>query len=94
MGHPPPRGVLRPAFPASAGRPDRRTPSSHLAGAPPLIWPLHPSGHRWNILGLGPSEGRATKEKLGRNPKTGECITIPAGRKVVFKTAKGLKDQM
>jgi nucleoid DNA-binding protein len=47
-----------------------------------------------NVFGLGTFEVRATKEKMGRNPKTGEKIQIPAGRKVVFKAAKGLKDQM
>ena len=52
------------------------------------------AGKRVNIFGLGTFEVRATKEKVGRNPKTGESIKIPAGRKVVFKTAKGLKDQM
>jgi nucleoid DNA-binding protein len=52
------------------------------------------SGSRVNFYGLGTFEVRATKEKMGRNPKTGESIKIPAGRKVVFKTAKGLKDQM
>jgi nucleoid DNA-binding protein len=51
-------------------------------------------GKRVNIFGLGTFEVRATKAKMGRNPKTGEKIEIPAGRKVVFKTAKGLKDQM
>ncbi len=52
------------------------------------------AGKRVNIFGLGTFEVRATKEKVGRNPKTGESIKIPAGRKVVFKAAKGLKDQM
>jgi len=51
-------------------------------------------GKRVNVFGLGTFEVRATKEKMGRNPKTGEKIQIPAGRKVVFKAAKGLKDQM
>lgn len=51
-------------------------------------------GKRVNVFGLGTFEVRATKAKMGRNPKTGEKIEIPAGRKVVFKTAKGLKDQM
>ena len=51
-------------------------------------------GNRVNVLGLGTFEVRATKEKMGRNPKTGESIKIPAGRKVVFKVSKGLKDQM
>ena len=52
------------------------------------------SGNRVNLFGLGTFEVRATKEKMGRNPKTGESIKIPAGRKVTFKVAKGLKDQM
>jgi nucleoid DNA-binding protein len=52
------------------------------------------AGNRVNLFGLGTFEVRATKEKMGRNPKTGESIKIPAGRKVVFKAAKGLKDQM
>jgi DNA-binding protein HU-beta len=51
-------------------------------------------GKRVNLFGLGTFEVRATKAKMGRNPKTGEKIEIPAGRKVVFKAAKGLKDQM
>jgi DNA-binding protein HU-beta len=52
------------------------------------------SGKRVNIFGLGTFEVRATKEKTGRNPKTGEKIQIPAGRKIVFKVSKGLKDQL
>ena len=52
------------------------------------------AGNRINVFGLGTFEVRATKEKMGRNPKTGESIKILAGRKVVFKVSKGLKDQM
>ena len=52
------------------------------------------NGKRVNMFGLGTFEVRVTKEKMGRNPKTGEKIRIPVGRKVVFKAAKGLKDQM
>jgi nucleoid DNA-binding protein len=51
-------------------------------------------GDRVNLFGLGTFEVKPTKEKMGRNPKTGESIKIPAGRKVTFKVAKGLKDQM
>ena len=52
------------------------------------------AGKRVNLFGLGTFEVRDTKAKVGRNPKTGESIQIPAGRKVVFKVAKGLTDQM
>jgi nucleoid DNA-binding protein len=51
-------------------------------------------GKRVGLFGLGTFEVRPTKEKMGRNPKTGEQIRIPAGRKVVFKAAKGIKDKM
>ena len=46
------------------------------------------------VFGLGTFEVRATKEKMGRNPKTGEKLQIPAGKKVVFKVASGLKEQL
>jgi nucleoid DNA-binding protein len=52
------------------------------------------AGKRVALFGLGTFDVRATKEKMGRNPKTGEPIKIPAGRKVVFKAAKGIKDKM
>lgn len=32
-----------------------------------------------------------SKERIGRNPKTGEVVSIPACRKVKFKTSKHLK---
>jgi nucleoid DNA-binding protein len=51
-------------------------------------------GRRVALFGLGTFDVRATKEKMGRNPKTGAPIQIPAGRKVVFKAAKGVKDKM
>ena len=52
------------------------------------------AGKRVSLFGLGTFLTRETKEKSGRNPKTGEKIQIPAGRKVVFKPAKALKTQM
>ena len=52
------------------------------------------SGERIEIRGFGGFSLRTHPPRLGRNPKTGESIKIPAGRKVVFKAAKGLKDQM
>ena len=33
-------------------------------------------------------------ERQGRNPATGEAMTIKASRAVSFKAAKGLKDKM
>ena len=52
------------------------------------------AGKRVNLFGLGTFEVRSTREKTGRNPKTGEKVQIPAGRKIAFKVSKGLKDQL
>lgn len=41
---------------------------------------------------LGKLKVTDTKERQGRNPATGETITIPAGKRVKFMPAKGLKE--
>lgn len=42
--------------------------------------------------GIGKLDVKATKARQGCNPRTGEAIMIPAGRRVAFTAAKGLKD--
>jgi len=37
---------------------------------------------------------RHKKPRLGRNPKTGEVVTIPAKRKLFFRTGKDLRDKI
>jgi len=49
------------------------------------------AGNRVNLYGLGTFEVRATKEKMGRNPKTGEGIPITARRVVTFHASQKLK---
>lgn len=44
------------------------------------------------IPGLGKLVAETKAERKGRNPKTGEPITIPAHKAVKFKVAKSLKD--
>lgn len=48
------------------------------------------SGDEVRIQGLGTFSVKETAERQGRNPATGEAITVPAGKKVKFKPAKGL----
>ena len=48
-------------------------------------------GGKVQLIGFGTFETKNTEEKAGRNPKTGEAITIPAGKKVTFKASKNLK---
>lgn len=45
-----------------------------------------------SFVGIGSFNVKKTKARKGRNPRTGEAITIPAGRRVAFTAAKGLKD--
>lgn len=46
------------------------------------------------LPGVGKLKVKATPARAGRNPKTGEAIDIPAGRKVVFVSGKELKEAL
>lgn len=52
------------------------------------------AGSEVSIHGLGKFVVKTTNARKGRNPKTGESIDIPAGKKVVFKSAKALVDSL
>ncbi len=44
------------------------------------------------ISGFGSFSVKQRKERQGRNPATGQTMTIPASKAVGFKAAKALKD--
>ncbi len=44
------------------------------------------------LPGIGKLVCANTKERIGRNPKTGEALTIPSHKAVKFRPAKALKD--
>ena len=44
------------------------------------------------ILGFGSFSVKERPERQGRNPATGEAMTINASKTPVFKAGKGLKD--
>jgi DNA-binding protein HU-beta len=48
------------------------------------------SGERVTIPGLGVFGVKERRARKGRNPRTGEEITIPAKKVVVFRVAKSL----
>lgn len=52
---------------------------------------LH-AGGEVTLPGIGKLSVKHTAARQGRNPATGEAITIPAGKKVHFSAAKALKD--
>jgi len=46
------------------------------------------------IIGFGTFEVRDRQERKGRNPQTGEEITIPARKVPVFRAGKTFKDSV
>jgi DNA-binding protein HU-beta len=44
------------------------------------------------LSGLGTLEVRQLAARMGRNPATGEAITIKASKKIAFRAAKELKE--
>lgn len=44
------------------------------------------------LIGFGTFEVRERSERQGRNPQTGEEMTIPASKIPAFKAGKALKD--
>ncbi|MPY07395.1 HU family DNA-binding protein [Moraxella catarrhalis] len=49
-------------------------------------------GGEINLIGFGSFSVKTQKQRTGRNPKTGEKLTIPAKKVPSFKAGKGLKD--
>lgn len=51
-------------------------------------------GQHIKVSGFGKFEVREKAERIGRNPRTGEKITISARRVLVFKPSQLLKDSL
>ncbi len=47
-----------------------------------------------SLNGFGKFKLKDTPERQGRNPSTGEAITIAASRKLTFAPAKAVRDRM
>ena len=50
------------------------------------------NGEKVQIIGFGGFDVRKRAERKGRNPQTGEEITIPASKVPGFRAGKALKD--
>lgn len=51
-------------------------------------------GNKVRITGLGIMQVRNRPARMGRNPATGEPIKIKASRRVAFRVAKNVKEQI
>nr|MDD6336393.1 HU family DNA-binding protein [bacterium] len=52
------------------------------------------SGEKVSIAGFGTFEVRERPARVGRNPRTGESVPVPASRAVAFKAGKNLKERL
>ena len=52
------------------------------------------NGDKVQLIGFGTFEVRERGARTGRNPKTGETITIAASKAPAFVAGKGLKDSI
>lgn len=52
------------------------------------------AGEEVNLPGFGKFKVKNMPERSGRNPSTGEAITIAALKKLTFMPAKALKDRL
>lgn len=51
-------------------------------------------GEAVNLVGFGSFNQKSRAARQGKNPKTGEAITIAASKSVSFKPGKALKDSV
>lgn len=52
------------------------------------------NGEKIQLVGFGTFEVSERAERVGRNPQTGEEMTIPASKSPKFKAGKALKDMI
>jgi nucleoid DNA-binding protein len=52
------------------------------------------NGEKVELRGFGSFQVRGKKERQGRNPRTGETMTIPAKKVAVFKPSKDLTERV
>lgn len=52
------------------------------------------AGNKVTLVGFGTFEPRQRSEREGRNPKTGEVMTIPATRVPAFSAGKMFKEKV
>ncbi|MCQ2429706.1 MAG: HU family DNA-binding protein [Clostridia bacterium] len=51
-------------------------------------------GEKVQLSGFGTFEVRARAQRKGRNPKTGEVVSVPACKYLAFVSAKSIKENL
>lgn len=59
-----------------------------------IVTSLKSGTDKFQIPGFGTFQVKERKARVGRNPRTGEELKIPASKAVTFKVAAGLKREL
>ena len=65
-----------------------------ISGAIEVITASLVEGEKVQLVGFGSFEVKGRAARIGRNPRTGNEIKIPASKLPVFKAGKALKDKV
>ena len=77
---------------AAKGELDKKAAEKAVSAVFGAIEDALKNGEKIQLVGFGTFEVKARAEKQGRNPKTGEAMTIAAAKVPSFKAGKALKD--
>ena len=77
---------------ADKAKVDRKTAEKTVAAAFDAIKDALVKGDKVQVLGFGTFENRTRAARKGRNPRTGEEISIAASKLPSFKAGKSLKE--
>jgi DNA-binding protein HU-beta len=70
---------------------DRRTAASAVDGLLSTIVEAVKSGESVSLTGFGVFEARARAARVGRNPRTGQTVAVPAATVPAFRPGTGFK---
>lgn len=77
---------------ADKAKVDRKTAEKTVAATFDIIKGALVEGDKVQVLGFGTFENRTRAARKGRNPRTGEEISIEASKLPSFKAGKSLKE--
>ncbi|MGR3280167.1 HU family DNA-binding protein [Acaryochloris marina NIES-2412] len=87
------KGELVDAIAESTGVTKKQADTT-LSAAIEVIIDAVSSGEKVTLVGFGSFEARDRKAREGRNPKTGEKMTIPASKAPAFSAGKLFKEKV
>jgi DNA-binding protein HU-beta len=75
-------------------RANKKDVDAILSAATSVIMTMVSHGEKVTLVGFGSFETRDRQAREGRNPKTGERLTIPASKVPAFSAGKPFKEKV